>query len=151
MKRIALLGLVCFALSGCGDDKVTKEYLVGKWECKLEQFSAKNENGKLSDYAKKGEVSFVKEYKLDEGKLYAKKDNSNNWVNMDIVNRYIGKTDLIDNDESGSMKVTTLMTKKTDNQYLVKEEFFFIRKDMDNKKEHIYLKTNSEGLCTRIK
>ncbi|MFQ1013111.1 hypothetical protein ACFX2U_09715 [Gilliamella apicola] len=29
MKRIALLGLVCFALSGCGDDgggKVTNEF-----------------------------------------------------------------------------------------------------------------------------
>ena len=151
MKRIALLGLACFALSGCGDDKVTKEYLIGKWECKLEQFSAKNENGKLSDYAKEGEVSFVEEYKLEEGKLYSKKDNTKDWVDIDIINRYTGKTDVIDEDEFGSLKVTTLMTKKTDNQFVVKEEFFVMRKNADSKKEYVDIKTNSEGLCTRIK
>lgn len=38
MKRISLLCLVCLALSGCDDDsggKVTNEFLVGKWDCKL--------------------------------------------------------------------------------------------------------------------
>ncbi|KES17654.1 hypothetical protein GASC598I20_011820 [Gilliamella apicola SCGC AB-598-I20] len=76
MKRIALLCLICIALSGCGDDsggKVTNEFLVGKWDCKLKKFFAQNENGKLSDYAKDGEIIFVKEYKLDQGKLYSKK------------------------------------------------------------------------------
>lgn len=76
MKRIALLGFVCFALYGCSDDsgdKVTNEFLVGKWDCKLKKFFAQNENGKLSDYAKDGEIIFVKEYKLDQGKLYSKK------------------------------------------------------------------------------
>ena len=147
MKRIVLLGLVCFTLSGCGDEKVTKGYLVGKWECKLEQFSAKNENGKLSDSAKEGEVSFVREYKLDEGKLYAKKDNSNNWVNMNIVNEYTSKTDVMFEDKFRS----TLMTKKNDNQFFIKEEFFVMRENTDNKKEYVVFQINSEGLCTRIK
>ena len=43
------------------------------------------------------------------------------------------------------------MTKKTDNQFVVKEEFFVMRKNTDSKKEYVDIKTNSEGLCTRIK
>lgn len=151
MKKIALLGLVCFVLSGCGDDKVTKEYLVGKWECKLEQFLAKNEGGKLSDYAKEGEISFVEEYKLEEGKLYSKKDNSKDWVDMDIVNGHTGKTDVLRDDEFSLLKVITLMTKKTDNQFFVKNEFFAMRKNTSSKKEYVDIKMNSEGLCKRIK
>ena len=153
MKRIALLCLICIALSGCGDDsggKVTNEFLVGKWDCKLKKFFAQNENGKLSDYAKDGEIIFVKEYKLDQGKLYSKKDNSKDWVYIDLDNRYTGKTDVIRDDGFRSLKVTTLMTKKSDNQYFIKEEFFLMERDTDNKNRYVY-KTNAEGLCTRIK
>ncbi|MFQ1006961.1 hypothetical protein B6D12_12230 [Gilliamella apicola] len=152
MKKI-LLSLVCLALFGCSDDndgKVTNEFLVGKWQCKLAFFSAQDHNGKLSDYEKNKDILFVKEYKLDEGKLYSKKDNSKDWVEMDIVNKYTGKTDVIRDNGFRSLKVTTLMTKKTDNQYFIKEEFFLMEKNIDNKNECVY-KTNAEGLCTRIK
>ncbi|KES17653.1 hypothetical protein GASC598I20_011810 [Gilliamella apicola SCGC AB-598-I20] len=69
---------------------------------------------------------------------------------MDIVNRYTGKTDVIRDDGFRSLKVTTLMTKKSDNQYFIKEEFFLMERDTDNKNKYVY-KTNAEGLCTRIK
>ena len=41
MKRIVFLGLVCFALFGCGEKKVTEEMLVGDWECRQTEQKAK--------------------------------------------------------------------------------------------------------------
>ena len=70
---------------------------------------------------------------------------------MDIVNKYTGKNDVIVEDEYGSMKVTTSMTKKNDNQFFIKEEFFVMRENTDNKQEYVVFQINSEGLCARIK
>jgi len=152
MKKI-LLSLVCLSLFGCSDDndgKVTNEFLVGKWQCKLQTFSARDHNGKLSDYGESEDILYVKEYKIDEGKLYSKKVSSKDWLEMDIVNRYKGKTDVINDDGFRSAKITTLMTKKTDNQYFLNEELFLMEKNVDNKNECVY-KIKVKGLCTRIK
>ena len=55
MKRIALLGLACFALFGCGDEssgkKVTEEMLVGDWECTKTTQKADWKNGLFQDYS----------------------------------------------------------------------------------------------------
>ncbi|WP_176701528.1 hypothetical protein [Gilliamella sp. wkB195] len=37
MKKIVLLGFIRFILTGCGDDKVTNDYLVGNWDCNGEK------------------------------------------------------------------------------------------------------------------
>lgn len=148
MKRIALLGLIGFILTGCGDDKVTKEYLVGKWDCKLEDFIANNVNGKSSDYKKDGSYFYVDEYKIEEGKLYSRK-NSADWIESDIINRYSGQT-LVNKDETGSLKITALISPKSENQFFITEEYIFMKND-ENKNEYLDFKTKSEGFCTRIK
>lgn len=66
---------------------------------------------------------------------------------MNIVNEYTSKTDVMFEDKFRS----TLMTKKNDNQFFIKEEFFIMRENTDNKKEYVVFQINSEGLCTRIK
>lgn len=161
MKRIILVGLIGFALSGCGDNKDTNnkinsdKYLVGKWECKLEQFSAKDNNGKLSNYTKENEVISIEEYKLEEGKLYFKQDNAKDWVYKDNVstinkiNNYLGKTDT-NNDKLGSIVIITLMVISSDKHFSIKEELFFKKKDIVNKNEHVYSKIKSEGYCTKM-
>ena len=165
MKRIILVGLIGFALSGCGDNEDTNnkinsdKYLVGKWECKLEQFSAKDNNGKLSNYTKENEVISIEEYKLEEGKLYFKQDNAKDWVYKDNVstinkinkiNKYLGKSDINNNDNLGSIVVTTSMGISSDKHFSIKEEFFFKKKDIANKNEHVYSKIKSEGYCTKM-
>ncbi len=162
MKRIILVGLIGFALSGCGDNDDTNntinsdKYLVGKWECKLEQFSAKDNNGKLSNYTKENEVISIEEYKLEEGKLYFKQDNAKDWVYKDNVstinkiNKYLGKSDINNNDNLGSIVVTTSMGISSDKHFSIKEEFFFKKKDIANKNEHVYSKIKSEGYCSKI-
>lgn len=158
MKRIILVGLIGFALSGCGDNEDTinsDKYLVGKWECKLEQFSAKDNNGKLSNYTKENEVISIEEYKLEEGKLYFKQDNAKDWVYKDNVstinkiNKYLGKTDT-NNDKLGSIVIITSMFISSDKHFSIKEELFFKKKDIANKNEHIYSKIKSEGYCTKM-
>jgi len=164
MKRIILVGLIGFALSGCGDNEDTNntintinsdKYLVGKWECKLEQFSAKDNNGKLSNYTKENEVISIEEYKLEEGKLYFKQDNAKDWVYKDNVstinkiNNYLGKTDT-NNDKLGSIVIITLMVISSDKHFSINEELFFKKKDIVNKNEHVYSKIKSEGYCTKM-
>lgn len=51
MKKIVLLGLVCFALFGCGEEKVTEEMLVGDWECTKTTQEADWKNGLFQDYS----------------------------------------------------------------------------------------------------
>ena len=74
MKRIALLGLVCFALSGCGDDssgKVTNEFLVGKWDCVNKKYESKYDsklNG-YSDYIESSSEQITHLYKVVDGVL----------------------------------------------------------------------------------
>ena len=51
MKRIALLGLVCFALFGCGEKKVTEEMLLGEWNCTVNTQEAESKNGQLQDFS----------------------------------------------------------------------------------------------------
>lgn len=50
MKRILSVALVCLALLGCGEKKITEEMLVGEWECTISNQEAKWENGVFQDF-----------------------------------------------------------------------------------------------------
>ena len=70
MKKIALLGLVCFALSGCGDDKVTKEYLVGDWRCNWESFE-RMDSGREESYGDAIDSDeYIRTFKIVDDQLY---------------------------------------------------------------------------------
>ena len=71
MKRIALLGLVCFTLFGCGEKKVTEEMLLGEWNCTVSTQEAESKNGKLQDFSDPE----IGEYKY----IFIKKDGQLFW------------------------------------------------------------------------
>lgn len=68
MKRVILLGLIGFFLTGCEEKKVTEDMLVGEWECDIDYQIAKMRNGVAQDYAPQvGQaVLFVKYLKKDD-------------------------------------------------------------------------------------
>ena len=151
MKRIVLLGLACFALYGCGDDKVTKEYLVGKWECKLDGYSSKMKDGKFTDYVGDGlNITIKEEFKIENNKLYSLKeskmdgytlgDNSNDWKESDIINTYTGET--IEKIENNSTKKSIKsLLKKSHDTYIVSEEYVTTQNS----------RIKAEAICSRIK
>lgn len=69
MKRIALLGLVCFALFGCGEKKVTEEMLVGNWDCTQTEQKAKWKNGTFQDFEEVKIEKILVTYKNYDGLL----------------------------------------------------------------------------------
>lgn len=68
MKRVILLGLIGFVLTGCEEKKVTEDMLIGEWECDIDYQIAKMRNGIDQDYAPQvGQaVLFVKYLKKDD-------------------------------------------------------------------------------------
>jgi len=151
MKRIVLLALVCFALYGCGDDKVTKDYLVGKWECKLDSYSSKMEKGKFTDYVSDGlNIITKEEFKIENNKLFSISKSeidghilggeSNDWEESDIIDTHTGET--IEKIENNSTKKSIKsLLKKSHDTYIVREEYVTTQNS----------RIKAESTCTRIK
>ena len=163
MKRIALLGLVCFALSGCGDDsgsKVTNEFLVGKWECKLEDYRSKMKNGKFTDYVSDGFNIIRKvEFKIENNKLYSISKTemdglsfweSNDWDESDITITHTGQT--VEKKENNLIeKSTNSLIKKSHDTYLMIEEYIKTPNEQYDSEDDIEaLRIKTEAFCTRI-
>ena len=162
MKRIVLLGLACFALSGCGDDKVTKEYLVGKWECKLDSYSSKMKDGKFTDYVG-DELNIItkEEFKIENNKLYSISKSemdghilggeSNDWEESDRIITHTGQT--VEKKGNNSIeKSTNSLIKKSNDTYLVTEEYIKTRNEQYDSEDDIEeFRIKAEAICTRIK
>lgn len=74
MKKVLLCGLIGFILIGCGDNKVTKEYLVGNWNCIYSKYE-KNDDSTLEendDYYLESSKKIKHTYKIVDGVLMAK-------------------------------------------------------------------------------
>ena len=164
MKRIVLLGLVCFALSGCGDDgggKVTNEFLVGKWECKLDSYRSKMKNGKFTDYVSDGfNIKRKEEFKIENNKLYSisktEEDGlsfweSNDWDESDRTITHTGQT--VEKKENNLIeKSTNSLIKKSHDTYLMIEEYIKTPNEQYDSEDDIEaLRIKTEAFCTRIK
>lgn len=147
MKRIVLLGLVCFALSGCGDDKVTKEYLVGDWRCNWESFERMNSGREESYGDAKDKYEYIQTFKMVNGKLNQVLDDGKlEFYNFDYMNN--NPTHEILNDDStftGQQK----FEKINDDQYryVIASEF----KKNSNTTNIIDIRSKEVTTCTRIK
>lgn len=151
MKKISLLGLIGFVLTGCGDDKVTKEYLVGKWKCDLTSYRIKFQNEKFVDYVKDGlNVSLTEEYKIENEKLYVFDEENNNWTESDVIDEYSGKLKLHEQ-EDVNHSFTHTIKKESQNKFTKTEEQIATHKNnelnQDNKKNY---KINAVATCNRI-
>lgn len=143
MKRILIVSLVSLALFGCGEDKVTKEYLVGKWRCDLTSYRAKIQNGKFAEYVKDDiNISFTDEYKIENEKLYIFDEENNNWKESDVIDEYSGKLKSYEQ-EDVNYSSTNSIKKESQDKFTITEEHIATHKNN--------YKTKVVETCTRIK
>lgn len=145
MKKIALLGLIGFALTGCGDDKVTKEYLVGDWRCKDNQYQRHNVgvNEDLGDPVSLIEDSVT--FRIIDNELYRiNKEHGNTLVDLN-------KNNITEDEISDTYKTRIFNTIKAIDKDTFKSITTIDIKEIDNDTNIIDLRTKLEGFCTRIK
>lgn len=147
MKRIALISLVSLTLFGCGDNKVTKEYLVGDWRCNWESFERTN-SGREENYGDAVDKSeYIRTYKIIDGKLYHIYDGDKQEL-YDIDQIYNNPTHEILNDDSaftGQQKFEKL--NNDEYRYIIESEF----KKNSNTTNVIDIRSKEVTTCTRIK
>ena len=145
MKRIVLLGLIGFILTGCGDDKVTKEYLVGDWRCKDNQYQRHNVgvNENLGDPV--SSIEDTTTFRIINNELYQiSKDGGNILIDL-------SKADLSKDEISDTYKTHIVNTIKTIDKDTFKTVLITEIKNINNDTNIIDLRTKLETVCTRIK
>ena len=145
MKKIALLGLIGFILTGCGDDKVTKEYLVGDWRCKDNQYQRHNVgvNENLGDPV--SSIEDTTTFRIINNELYQiSKDGGNILIDL-------SKADLSKDEISDTYKTHIVNTIKTIDKDTFKTVLITEIKNINNDTNIIDLRTKLETVCTRIK
>ena len=152
MKRIALLGLVYFALSGCGDDdggKVTNEFLVGKWDCVHKEYKSSYDSKfeEYSDYVESSSKQIIQSYKIVNGVLLLKTgDEEAVEVDLDKVYNNLKIEDKTDNQE---YVINRNLVKNSSNKFTFEAEMFIT--DRDNKTGETKSKTKILSVCTKAK
>lgn len=152
MKRIALLGLVCFALSGCGDDssgKVTNEFLVGKWDCVNKKYESKHDsklNG-YSDYIESSSEQISQLYKFVNGALLSEATNEEvQTVDLDEVYKNLK---IKGNTDTQEYVINRNLVKNSSNKFTFEVEIFSTHHG--DKIDGTKSKTKILRVCTRIK
>jgi hypothetical protein len=145
MKRILIISLVSLALFGCGEDKITKEYLVGDWRCMDDQYQRHNvgANEDLGDPV--SSLEDIRTFRIINNELYQiNKETENTLIDL-------SKIDSTEDEISDAYKTHTVNTIKA----IDKDTFKYITtidiKNIDNDTNIINLRTKLEGICTRIK
>ena len=150
MKKI-LLSLVCLSLFGCGDNKVTKEYLVGKWDCVYKEYKSKYDSKlkRYSDYSETHSKQVIQSYEIVNGILLSKTENHKaiefdldifyNNLNMEALTNLCGK-----------WSYNKKLSKNTSNEFTYEREEF-CEAYIERGYFPLYPKTKILKVCTRIK
>ena len=152
MKKIALLGLACFSLSGCGDNsggKVTNDFLVGKWDCIDKKYESEYDSKfeEYSDYVESSSEQVIQSYKVVNGVLLLKTANQEA-VEVDLDKFYKN----LKMEGKGYVReyvINRNLFKNSSNKYTFEMEMFIT--DRDNKTGETKSKTKRLRVCTRIK
>ena len=142
MKRIALLGLTCFALFGCGEKKVTEEMLLGEWNCTVSTQKADSKKGKLQDFGdpEVGEYKYI--FTKKDGKLFWSSSLFKEYLMPFNLEDIYKKTEYVVDDMQISHKI----------EYLSKDSYsitnIYITIDKNNKP---ISKSKDKFVCERIK
>jgi hypothetical protein len=149
MKKLVIIGLVGLSLLGCGDDKVTKEYLVGKWDCSFKKYESEYDPKfkEYDDYSLESSEKVKQSYKIVDGVLMSKTAN-NEAVEVDLDKIY---KNLTIQGKQGDCEYTTNrnLIKNSGNKFTWEMEMFFTCSDKSG--EVTKSKTKRERICTRIK
>ncbi|WP_392559663.1 hypothetical protein [Orbus mooreae] len=71
MKKLLFIGIFSIILAGCGDNKVTNEYLIGKWDCDTTTFTYINN---LKQYFKLNQKKYHFNMEEKDGQLFTGSD-----------------------------------------------------------------------------
>lgn len=147
MKKIVLISLVSIALTGCGEDKVTKEYLVGDWRCNWEFFERMDSSREESYGDAVESDEYIETLKIVEDKLYQVSDDGKLvFYNFDYMNN---NPEHEISDESSKFISLQKFEKINNDQYryILTEEF----KQNSNTTNVIDIRSKEVTTCTRIK
>jgi len=150
MKRIALLGLVCFALSGCGDDKViSDEMFAGDWKCEVIEYKSTWDKSSFGEFKPTTEKQIkLLSFKYENNSLYLKDSEKEDWNAGSLVEEYNNKTTQ-EEDDFFIEKITKSLKKISNNKFITTYESEIIVKD--EKYNSLNEKLKNEATCTRIK
>ena len=152
MKRIALLGLACIALSGCGDDsggKVTNEFLVGKWDCINKKYESKYDSklNEYSDYVESSSEQISQLYKVVNGALLSEATNEEvQTVDLNEVYNNLKIEGKTDNQE---YVINRNLVKNSSNKFTFEVEIFSTHQG--DKIDVTKSKTKILKVCTKAK
>ena len=151
MKRIFLVGLIGLFLTGCGNDKVTNEYLVGKWDCNNDKYESKYDSKlkEYDDYSLESSEQFKHTYKIVDGVLMVKLP-SNEVVEVDLDKIY--KNSTIEGKQGYcEHTINRSLIKNSSNKFTFEMETFFTCSNEKGDVTKTKTKTKRERVCTRIK
>ena len=150
MKRIALLGLACFALYGCGDDKViSDEMFVGDWKCEVIDYKSMWDKSSFGEFQPTNEKQIkLLSFKYENNSLYLKTSEKEDWKAGSLIEEYNNKTTQ-EEDDFLIDKITKSLKKISNNKFIITDESEIIVKD--EKHNSLNKKLKNEATCTRIK
>ena len=150
MKRIALLGLVCFALSGCGDDNaISDEMFIGDWKCEDIDYESTWDKNSFGEFKQASEKQTkLLSFKYENNSLYLKASEKEEWQAGSLVEEYNNKTTTKEDDFLRD-KTTKSLKKISNNKFIITYENEMIVKN--EKYNSLNKKLKNEATCTRIK
>ncbi|OCG31330.1 hypothetical protein A9G45_00430 [Gilliamella sp. HK2] len=145
MKKLVIIGLVSLALFGCGEDKITKEFLVGDWRCKDNQYQRHNvgANEDLGDPV--SSIEDTTTFRIINNELYQISKKTENTL-IDL-----SKIDSTEDEVSDTYKTHIVNTIKAIDKDTFKTVLITEIKDINNDTNIINFRTKLETVCTRIK
>ncbi|MWN04942.1 hypothetical protein [Gilliamella sp. Pas-s95] len=147
MKRIFIVSLVSLALFGCGEDKITKEYLLGNWHCVGNEYEKENSdaNEDFDDSVSSSEKTMT--FKMLDNELYQINEDGTK-ILIDPNKMDTNKSEVTENAKINTKTTTKIVNSDTFNFTILAE----INKINSNNNNNIIdLRTKTEVICTRIK
>ena len=137
----------CLLLFGCGDDKVTKEYLVGDWRCNWQSFERMDSGREESSGNVIDKNEYITTFNMVDDKLYTVLNNGKLRL-YDIDKIYKNPThEFLEKDHtfSGTQKLEKINNDKY--QFVIASKF----KKNSNTTNIIDIRSKEVTTCTRIK
>lgn len=145
MKKILIISLVSLTLFGCGDDKVTKEYWIGYWQCAANDYEkhSGDANEDFGDSVSSSEK--IMTFKILDNELYQiNKDGTKILIDPNKMENIINKV-------VGSTKINTKKTTKIVNSDTFKLTMLTEINNINSDNNVIDFRAKTEAVCTRIK
>lgn len=149
MKKRIFIGVIILSLTGCSENTVTGEMLVGDWNCEVisHRFGFKDNQFNLLEAPKKIKDS-ASTFKYENNILYIDSLKEGGWEESPLLEVYNNETIIKDLDY-GIYTTTKSLDKKSHDHFIVTYEYEFISKTPTLSRTNSKIKT--ESICSRVK